>query len=133
MKKLPKYLTTVTAFSKWLTLILFITLPIAGFFFGMKYQQMLSTAPSILIEKKEKEIKATYECAQGKSITTVYFDDKVKLNLSDGREFTFNQAMAASGARFANQDQSLVFWNKGNTAFFQEGEKITYQDCLTKD
>lgn len=36
---LPKSLTTVTTFSKTLALVLFITLPILGFYFGMEYQK----------------------------------------------------------------------------------------------
>ena len=40
--KLPKELTTVTTLSKTVALIMFITLPIIGFLFGMRYQTMLS-------------------------------------------------------------------------------------------
>jgi general stress protein CsbA len=36
---LHKYLFTVTTFSKLLAMILFITLPFAGFYLGMKYQE----------------------------------------------------------------------------------------------
>jgi len=39
-KKLPKWLTTVTPLSATLALILFVSLPIAGFYFGTKYQDM---------------------------------------------------------------------------------------------
>ena len=38
--ELPKYLTTVTPFSKILAIILFVLLPILGFIFGMEYKQM---------------------------------------------------------------------------------------------
>jgi len=37
--------TTVTTFSKILALILFITLPIIGFLFGMNYQKIISDIP----------------------------------------------------------------------------------------
>jgi len=39
--KLSKKLTTVTPFSKYLAMALFILLPISTFYFGMKYQQAL--------------------------------------------------------------------------------------------
>ena len=39
--KLPKELTTVTRLSKYLAMVLFITLPFIGFFMGMNYQSML--------------------------------------------------------------------------------------------
>lgn len=38
---LPKELTTVTRLSKTMALILFITLPIFAFFFGIKYQEVV--------------------------------------------------------------------------------------------
>lgn len=44
--KLPKWLTTVTPFSKALAMILFILLPFAGFYLGMKYQQQISVSVS---------------------------------------------------------------------------------------
>ena len=42
------------------------------------------------------------------------------------------QAMSASGARYANKDETFVFWNKGDTAFVTEGkdEAQTYADCV---
>ena len=44
------------------------------------------------------------------------------------------QAMSASGARYANKDETFVFWNKGDTAFVTEGKdgKETYSGCATK-
>jgi len=39
--KLPKEITTVTPLSKAVALIMFISLPIIAFFFGMRYQTML--------------------------------------------------------------------------------------------
>lgn len=44
---LPKYLTTVTTFSKILAMILFILLPIVGFELGKSYQKNLTVAPIV--------------------------------------------------------------------------------------
>jgi len=41
------------------------------------------------------------------------------------------QARSGSGARYANGDESFVFWNKGDTAFIEEDGKTTYADCVT--
>lgn len=41
MVKLPKELTTITAFSKVVALILFITLPFGGFYLGRQYQKSI--------------------------------------------------------------------------------------------
>jgi membrane-bound inhibitor of C-type lysozyme len=77
---------------------------------------------------------ATFACKDGKSIEASFFSDKVALKLSDGRTMTLPQAMAASGARYANKDETFVFWNKGNTAFVTEGKdgKETYSSCVAK-
>jgi membrane-bound inhibitor of C-type lysozyme len=78
---------------------------------------------------------AKFACEQGKSIEASFYADKVDLKLSDGRSMTLPQAMAASGARYANKDESFVFWNKGDTAFVTEGKdgKETFSGCVTKD
>ncbi len=41
MKKLPKEITSITQLSKYLALVLFISLPIIGFFHGKKYQSII--------------------------------------------------------------------------------------------
>jgi membrane-bound inhibitor of C-type lysozyme len=53
----------------------------------------------------------------------------VELTLSDGRKLALPQAVSASGARYANADESVVFWNKGRTAFVEEAGKQTYTGC----
>ena len=62
------------------------------------------------------------------------YANSVSLKLSDGRSLTVPQAMSASGARYANKDETFVFWNKGDTAFVTEGKdgKETYSGCATK-
>jgi len=42
--KLPKELTTVTKLSKYLAMVVFIALPIVGFFLGMRYQETMDLA-----------------------------------------------------------------------------------------
>lgn len=93
---------------------------------------------------------ATYSCEMGKVVSVVYYDNpslaqttttdsapvptgSVKLTLSDGRVLTLKQTISASGARYANADETFVFWNKGNTAFIEEGadHTETYSGCIT--
>lgn len=82
-------------------------------------------------EEKTQDINAVFDCPDGKSITTTFHlsDDTVDIRLSDGRELTLPRAISASGARYA--DESIVFWNKGDSAFIEENGIITYQDCMT--
>src|SRR5262245_30720708 len=76
---------------------------------------------------------ATFKCESGKTIEAMFNGDKVELKLSDGRTLSLPQAMSASGARYANEDETFVFWNKGDTAFVTEGKdgKETYSGCVT--
>jgi len=76
--------------------------------------------------------EAPVSTADGKFIGARYFADNVDLELSDGRSMELPQVISGSGARYANQDESFVFWNKGNTAFVTEGgdETMTYEDCV---
>lgn len=79
---------------------------------------------------KKDSIQATFKCSDGKSIKAEFLKEKVKLSLSDKRNFELLQTMSGSGARYANKDESFVFWNKGNTAFIEEGNKTTFADCV---
>lgn len=57
----------------------------------------------------------------------------VKLKLSDGRNLELPQTISASGARYANNDESFVFWNKGDTALVLENNiESNYTNCLIK-
>ncbi len=74
-----------------------------------------------------------YTCAQEKIIQASFYEEEVRLVLNDGRRMTLPQTISASGIRYANADESFVFWSKGNTAFITEGTsgKETYSNCVT--
>jgi membrane-bound inhibitor of C-type lysozyme len=74
---------------------------------------------------------AIFKCQAGKTIGATFFANSVDLKLSDGRSLKVPQAMSGSGARYANKDETFVFWNKGDTAFVTEGKdgKETYSGC----
>jgi len=81
----------------------------------------------------EHSVAASFDCAGGKRIQAVFATGAqpgVKLALSDGREMVLPQAISASGARYANRDESFVFWNKGRTAFVEEAGHQTYAGCV---
>ena len=94
--------------------------------------------------------QCVYTCDDGKSIHADFYEGShaarnpgepptpggsVSLTLSDGRALTLPQTISASGVRFANADDSFVFWNKGNTAFITEGtsSEPTYSNCATAE
>ena len=79
--------------------------------------------------------QARFICSGGKSIAATFVNGaqgSVKLVLSDGRTLILPQGLSGSGARYTNSDESVVFWNKGNTATLDEKGKPTYDGCATK-
>lgn len=77
---------------------------------------------------------ATFVCDDGKTIDATFYpsdDQYVDLVLSDDRALSVPRALSASGARYARADESLVFWNKGDTAFITEHGTTTFSNCTT--
>jgi len=90
--------------------------------------------------------QATYNCNGGKTIQAAFYKGEpkpvepgqppiptgsVKLILSDGRRFDLPQTISADGGRYANSDESFVFWSKGDGALVLEnGVAKDYQGCL---
>lgn len=81
-------------------------------------------------------VQALFRCAAGKTVDAVFSNgaqSSVTLALSDGRSLSLPQALSASGARYANVDESIVFWNKGRGATLEESRRTTFSACQTKD
>lgn len=79
---------------------------------------------------------AIYNCPKGKYIKATFHlpgDQSVDIILSDGRSMSLPHTISGSGARYANADESFVFWNKGDTAFTEEKGKTTYDNCVTTE
>jgi membrane-bound inhibitor of C-type lysozyme len=103
---------------------------VAGFYLG-KYVEKSTYVPA-MISAPEKTITAEFFCDKDQTISAIFKTRSVSLVLSDGRKVDLPQAISGSGARYANADESFVFWNKGDTAFIQEGELYTFENCATK-
>lgn len=55
----------------------------------------------------------------------------VKIILSDGRTFNLPQTISADGGRYANSDESFVFWSKGDGAMVLENNiEKNYMGCV---
>lgn len=75
-----------------------------------------------------------FTCAGDRFIEARFLLDepgRVQLRLSDGRTMQLPHALAASGARYANKDETVIFWTKGDGAFIVEQEILTYRDCTS--
>lgn len=91
--------------------------------------------------------QAIYVCDGGKTVNAVFYQGEsaavepgqmpqpsgsVKVNLNDGRSFDLPQTISASGARYANEDESFIFWNKGDSVMIlEEGEERGYTNCAS--
>src|SRR6185437_11782441 len=64
---------------------------------------------------------AKFSCHGGKTVSPTFYSNSVELKLSDGRRLKVPQTLSGSGARYANSDETFVFWNKGDTAFITGG------------
>ncbi|MCL4374855.1 MliC family protein [Patescibacteria group bacterium] len=79
--------------------------------------------------------KVTFDCPDGRAIIATFHlpkDETVDIDLGDGKVITLKHALAASGARYSNADESYVFWNKGNAAFIEQNGKIVHDNCVTE-
>jgi membrane-bound inhibitor of C-type lysozyme len=91
--------------------------------------------------------QATYQCADGHMIQAVFIEQGpvpvgvpgepptsnafVILSFDAAEDITLPQAISASGARYANNDESFVFWIKGQgVTVLENGAENTYKNCV---
>ncbi|MDD4531179.1 MAG: MliC family protein [Candidatus Pacebacteria bacterium] len=116
-------------YSMIIAIVLYVSVFFLGFFLGMRYENAAATAR----QYENGAIKAVFACPDAKAVYAEFTKEKVSLVLSDGRKIDLNQTISGSGARYANSDESFVFWNKGNGAFIEENGTTTYEDCVTAE
>lgn len=107
------------------------------------YPSVQQQKDEILESKRENNV--SYVCGDSKTIQATYVigvlipvppgerpipNGSVDILLSDGRILSLPHTISASGVRYANSDESIVFWTKGNSAFLLEDNKETYKDCV---
>ncbi|HOX29753.1 MAG TPA: MliC family protein [Candidatus Paceibacterota bacterium] len=90
--------------------------------------------------------EASYSCDGDKTIKASFYKGEtievkpgeppvptgsVKIVLSDGRNYDLPQTISANGGRYANADESFVFWSKGDAAIVLEnGVEKDYTGCV---
>ncbi|MFA5165913.1 MAG: MliC family protein [Candidatus Paceibacterota bacterium] len=123
-------------------IIIVLVLAVVIFLGGRYLKQPSSVAPNKPeVPESPKEsaspniILAVFNCDGGVSIKAEFNNNepqKVSLEISDGRKIELPRAMSGSGARYADAQESFVFWNKGDTAFIEENGTTTISGCLAK-
>lgn len=115
-------------------IIILIIILIGGVVMILKKNQMKSAIKEKPAVSSPTIVSASYTCDDDKTIQSQFYNNQVELELSDGRTLLLAQALSGSGVRFTNWDESVTFWNKGNTAFIEEGpnDTTTYENCIQK-
>jgi membrane-bound inhibitor of C-type lysozyme len=114
----------VTWFSQIVAIILFVGIFYWGFYLGGRVSMSKVLGNEVA--------RANFQCENNKSINAIFYKNAVRVTPSNHEEVFLLQTISASGARYTNRDESLVFWNKGDTAFITEGNPNiqTYKGCV---
>ncbi len=115
----------VTRFSQIVAIVLFVVVFLLAYQLGRSYERTF-----ILGEPTSDWVR--FSCTEGKQIDVQFYNRFVHLEFGAQKTIYLPQTISGSGARYANDDESMVFWNKGNTAFITEGDpnNPTYKDCV---
>jgi membrane-bound inhibitor of C-type lysozyme len=102
------------------------TATIASFlFWGAWGSACAYTVPTETRQESMPSIHATgpvaYSCADGKNLSAIFYKNSrgvatVEVILDTKESYILPQVKSGSGARYANIDETLVFWIKGKTA-----------------
>ena len=122
-----------TKYSMIIAIVLYVATLFLGFYLGQAWGSANATTTQCVNTSQNQITSAFFVCDDQKTINAVFFSGKAELSLSDERNLILFQAISASGARYSNEDESFVFWNKGNTAFIEENGIQTFNNCLTSE
>lgn len=116
----------VTKLSQIVAIVLFVAVYFYGFYLGSQVR----TAKIF----GDKVSEATFTCDEGKSVHAIFYKQGVHVWVGGEEDEFLLQTISASGARYARSDESLVFWNKGDTALIMRGSQmdLNYKNCTTK-
>ena len=125
-------------------IIIFIVIVVVGLDWYFLSGVFVTKAPTIKLLNS-----VVYICDQGKIINAEYYESDlktavapgippiptggVKISLSDNRKMILPQTISADGGRYANKDESFVFWSKGDGVMILENnQEKDYKNCVLK-
>lgn len=116
----------VTKFSQIVAIVLFVAVYYYGFYLGRQVgiTKILGTPVNDVV----------FVCEAGKSVHAIFYEKAVEVYPQNEHEVFLPQTISGSGARYANADESLVFWNKGNEALIMRNNQmdLSFKNCKTK-
>jgi len=128
-------------------IIILIVAGILYFSNNLKVNKTTLPSPSLSLSASSSPVAlAAYICSGNRTISAAFYKGEarpvkpgeppipsgsVKIILSDGRNFDLPQTISADGSRYANSDESFVFWSKGDSALVLEnGAEKNYTLCV---
>lgn len=105
-----------------------------------------AVAWKLISSKAAPLASVTYSCDQDRTIDATYYSGEARatapgempqpggsvvVSIDGAPAVTLKQTVSADGARYANADESLVFWNKGDQALIMRNNAmdLTYTNC----
>jgi hypothetical protein len=113
----------VTSFSQIFAVVLFLVVFFVGFFVGRPFGARMVTGDPLIIAK--------YICEGNQKVRVDYYENFVYIKF-EGIKTYLQRTISASGVRFANGDESLVFWGKGDGAFIELDGVIYIDNCVVE-
>lgn len=71
-------------------------------------------------------------CSEGKFIDASFQNDIASIALSDDRVMDLSKVVSTDGIRYANDDESIVFWKRDRGAVIIENGNTTYNNCVNR-
>lgn len=84
--------------------------------------------------EQERLSLQVFENQLGEQVTVVFDDETAIITRGDEESsIILNRVVSGSGARYANEDESIVLWNKGDDITIYENETITFEGNLNSE
>src|SRR6056297_1530724 len=75
-----------------------------------------------------------FDCPSGVEIKISYDKESDSASLFiEGEAYKIHRVISASGARYANDDETVVFWEHQGEAMVEIDGKTMYQECKLKE
>lgn len=81
---------------------------------------------------EDKSISAIFYSVSGEQVQASFLGDSVTFTQKNLGTITLKQAISASGARYANSDESIIFWNKGDNVTISQNNQVIFEGSTTK-
>lgn len=73
----------------------------------------------------------TLTCTDGTVLQTEFLEDESLVLTLNDTPYELTPAVAASGARYTNSDESFVFWNKGAESMVLVDNEVMFEGCTS--